>query len=199
MKLSYRFEDALLMATRLHANQKRKGADIPYVSHLLAVASLVLEEGGTEDQAIAALLHDAVEDQGGRDTLERIREEFGEDVAKIVDECTDAYDKPKPEWRKRKENYIVAIAHKSQMAREVSVADKLHNARSILIDYRSIGEELWDRFTGGKDGTIWYYRSLVEAFETHDNSRIVAELRRVVEEIERTILETPANSNDRHK
>ena len=95
MKLSYRFEDALLMATRLHANQKRKGTDIPYVSHLLAVASLVLEEGGTEDQAIAALLHDAVEDQGGRDTLERIREEFGEDVAKIVDECTDAYDNPK--------------------------------------------------------------------------------------------------------
>ena len=197
MKLSYRFEDALLMATRLHANQKRKGADIPYVSHLLAVASLVLEEGGTEDQAIAALLHDAVEDQGGRDTLERIREEFGEDVAKIVDECTDDYDNPN--WRKKKENYIVSIAHKSPMARKVSVADKLHNARSILIDYRSIGEELWDRFTGGKDETMWYYRSLVEAFETHDNSRIVAELRRVVEEIERTILETPANSNDRHK
>ena len=194
MKLSYRFEDALLMATRLHANQKRKGTDIPYVSHLLAVASLVLEEGGTEDQAIAALLHDAVEDQGGRDTLERIREEFGEDVAKIVDECTDAYDNPKPEWRKRKENYIVAIAHKSPMARMVSVADKLHNARAILNDYRSIGEELWDRLTGGKDGTMWYYRSLVEAFEAHDKSRIVAELRRVVEEIERTTLETPANS-----
>ncbi len=192
MKLSYRFEDALLMATRLHANQKRKGTDIPYVSHLLAVASLVLEHGGTEDQAIAALLHDAVEDQGGRDTLERIREEFGEDVAKIVDECTDDYDNPN--WRKKKENYIVSIAHKSPMARKVSVADKLHNARSILIDYRSIGEELWDRFTGGKDGTMWYYRSLVEAFETHDNSRIVAELRRVVEEIERTTLETPANS-----
>ena len=192
MKFSYRFEDSLLMATRLHANQKRKGADIPYVSHLLAVASLVLEEGGTEDQAIAALLHDAVEDQGGRDTLERIREEFGEDVAKIVDECTDDYDNPN--WRKKKENYIVSIAHKSPMARKVSVADKLHNARSILIDYRSIGEELWDRFTGGKDGTMWYYRSLVEAFEAHDKSRIVAELRRVVEEIERTTLETPANS-----
>ena len=118
-------------------------------------------------------------------------------MAKIVDECTDDYDNPN--WRKKKENYIVSIAHKSPMARKVSVADKLHNARSILIDYRSIGEELWDRFTGGKDGTMWYYRSLVEAFETHDNSRVVAELRRVVEEIERTILETPANSNDGHR
>lgn len=184
MELSSRFEDALLMATRLHVDQRRKGTNIPYVSHLLAVASLVLEHGGTEDQTIAALLHDAVEDQGGLETLELIRATFGEDVANIVDQCTDAYEEPKPEWRQRKEDYIAAIAHKSPMTRLVSAADKLHNARAILSDYRLIGEELWDRFTGGKQGTLWYYRSLVEAFANHDNNGLVSELRRVVEEIE---------------
>ena len=161
---------------------------------------ITIEFGYGSDKDLTTYTFSPVHDIVGKKVLELIQsmmpcgsvEEFGEDVAKIVDECTDAYDNPN--WRKKKENYIVSIAHKSQMAREVSVADNLHNARSILIDYRSIGEELWDRFTGGKDGTMWYYRSLAEAFETHDNSRIVAELRRVVEEIERATLEPPANS-----
>lgn len=183
MKLTSRFTDALLMANELHASQKRKGTNIPYISHLMAVASLVLEHGGTEDQAIAALLHDAVEDQGGIATLDKIREKFGEPVALIVQQCTDSHVEPKPPWKPRKEQYIAEIEHKSSATRLVSAADKLHNARAILNDYRAIGEPLWDRFTGKKEGTLWYYRSLVEAFELHEGSGITAELRRVVDEI----------------
>ena len=164
MNLSPRYEAALVMATQLHASQKRKGTYIPYVSHLLAVSSLVLEHGGSEDQAIAALLHDAVEDQGGLPTLDKIRDHFGDVVAKIVDHCTDAYEEPKPEWRVRKEEYIASIAKKPLDAALVSCADKLHNARAILNDLRTLGDELWGRFTGGEEGTLWYYQSLATAF-----------------------------------
>ena len=184
MKLSPRFESALVMAAQLHADQVRKGTDIPYVSHLLAVASLVIEHGGSEDQAIAALLHDAVEDQGGIDTLNRIRDEFGDTIADIVDQCTDAYVKPKPPWRQRKEDYIAAIPDKSPLARFVSTADKLHNARSILADYRNVGESLWDRFTGGREGTLWYCRTIFDAFEAQEQNGLTTELGRVVDEIE---------------
>jgi len=184
MKLSPKFTTALLWASELHANQHRKGTKIPYVSHLMAFSSLVLEHGGNEDQAIAALLHDAVEDQGGHEMLEKIRERFGDTVAGIVDECTDAYIEPKPEWRPRKEQYIANIAKKSPLARLVSAADKLHNARTILIDYRAEGEKLWDRFTGKKVGTLWYYRALVGAFEAVEMNGIIGELKRVVDEIE---------------
>ncbi len=183
MQLSPRYEAALVMATQLHATQKRKGTDIPYVSHLLAVSSLVLEHGGNEDQAIAALLHDAVEDQGGLDTLEKIRSHFGEKVAEIVDHCTDAYEEPKPEWRTRKEQYLSGISQKPRDAALVSCADKLHNARAILNDLRAIGDNLWSRFTGGKDGTLWYYQSLADAFSAALSNSLSAELERTVSEI----------------
>jgi (p)ppGpp synthase/HD superfamily hydrolase len=185
MKLTPRYEAALVMATQLHAMQTRKGSEVPYVSHLLAVSSLVIEYGGTEDQAIAGLLHDAVEDQGGMETLARIRDHFGSGVADIVDHCTDAYEEPKPEWRPRKEAYIADIRNMPASAALVSCADKLHNSRAILSDLREVGDDLWSRFTGKKEGTLWYYRSLVEAFEAVFPNRLTDELRRTVEEIER--------------
>jgi hypothetical protein len=110
------------------------------------------ENGGTEDETVAALLHDAPEDRGGKECLEEIRVRFGDEVAKIVDGCTDTYEDPKPEWRPRKEAYIAHVAEASPSVRLVSAADKLHNARSILADLRAVGDELWERFTGGKEG-----------------------------------------------
>ena len=184
-RLSDRFEQALLLATRLHAGQTRKGNDVPYIAHLLAVAGLVLEHGGDEDAAIAALLHDAIEDQGDKITLDEIREQFGDTVATIVDGCTDAYTTPKPPWRGRKEAYLSHLRHVSAAGRLVSVADKMHNARAILADYRVLGEDLWGRFNGGREGTLWYYRSLVEVLRAAGPTPLVDELARVVGEIER--------------
>jgi (p)ppGpp synthase/HD superfamily hydrolase len=187
MRLTPRFEAALVMATQLHADQMRKGTGIPYISHLLGVSSLVLGHGGTEDQAIAGLLHDAVEDQGGKETLKRIRNHFGSDVADIVDHCTDAHEVSKPDWRPRKEKYIAKIATMPASAALVSCADKLHNARAILSDLRELGDDLWSRFNGEKEGTLWYYRSLVDAFDKVAPGRLAGELRRTVEEIERLV------------
>jgi (p)ppGpp synthase/HD superfamily hydrolase len=185
--LTGRFEDALRYAAHLHARQKRKGTPIPYVAHLLAVAGLVLENGGDEDQAIAALLHDAVEDQGGIPTLQEIRKRFGERVARIVDGCTDAYVHPKPPWRKRKEDYLAHLRLAEADVRLVSLADKLHNARSILRDLRRDGPQSLSRFNGGRSGTLWYYRSLVAIFQELDDSLMVAELAEAVDEIEATL------------
>ncbi len=184
-KLTARFEEALVYATQLHARQKRKGTHIPYVAHLLSVAALVLEDGGDEDEAIAALLHDAVEDQGGRATLEEIRRRFGERVAAIVEACSDADTIPKPPWRARKERYLEHLHQAPADVRRISAADKLHNARAILADLRSSGEKVWERFTGGKDGTLWYYRKLVSAYREAGTNPIVEELDLVVSEIER--------------
>ena len=184
-KLSSRFEEALIYATRLHTHQNRKGTHTPYLAHLLSVTALVLESGGSEDEAIAALLHDAVEDQGGKKTLKEIQQRFGDKVANIVASCTDAYTFPKPPWRERKESYIAHIPKASPEARRVSLADKLHNARSILRDIRLDGERTWEKFNGGKEGTLWYYRSLLDTFKQYDDSFMVAELDRVVIEIER--------------
>jgi (p)ppGpp synthase/HD superfamily hydrolase len=182
--LTERFTRALTLACDLHRTQTRKGTQIPYVAHLLGVASIALEHGAVEDEAIAAVLHDAVEDQGGAPTLARIRAEFGDAVAEIVDGCTDTDVEPKPPWRPRKEAYIARIATKSRSTRLVSAADKLHNARAILADYRVLGDEVWTRFSGGRDGTLWYYRSLVDAFAGAEKSRLVDELDRTVSELE---------------
>ena len=165
-----RFRDALVWAAELHEHQKRKGGEIPYVAHLIGVASIVLEHGGDEDQAIAALLHDALEDQAHRMTPGEIRTRFGEKVEKIVEACTNGdpeeqRSRDKAKWRARKQKYIDEVATKPVEALLVSMADKLYNARSILEDYREIGEALWPRFTTGKDGTLWYYRSLLTAFK----------------------------------
>lgn len=183
--LTERFTEALSLACELHRTQERKGTGIPYVAHLLAAASIALEHGASEDEAIAALLHDSVEDQGGAETAKLVRERFGDIVGDIVEGCTDADVIPKPPWRARKEKYIAHIAHASPSVRLVSASDKLHNARSLLADYRVMGEALWDKFTGGRDGSLWYYRSLVAAFAAHGPSTLVDELDRTVSELER--------------
>jgi (p)ppGpp synthase/HD superfamily hydrolase len=185
MILSTRFQDALAYAARLHREQLRKGTEIPYTAHLLGVTSIALQHGATEDEAIAALLHDAVEDQGGPATREEIRKLFGEEVARIVDGCTDTDVSPKPPWRQRKETYIRHIREASPSVRLVSASDKVDNARAILADYRQCGESVWDRFKGGKEGTLWYYRSLVGAFTAAGTNPLVQELDRIVSEIER--------------
>ena len=164
MILTQRFHDALGYAMELHATQVRKGTTIPYLAHLLAVASLVIEHGSTEDEAIAALLHDAIEDQGGAPTREAIRRRFGDTVVTIVDGCTDAEVVPKPPWQQRKEAYIAHLQHAPPAVHLVSIADKLHNARAILTDYRTLGDTLWARFNGGREGTLWYYQALLQVF-----------------------------------
>lgn len=182
--LTERYAEALQLAWKLHSTQVRKGTTIPDVSHLIAVSSLALEHGATEDEAIAALLHDAVEDAGGEPTLDMIRVRFGDAVADIVDGCTDASVEPKPAWRPRKEAYLAHLADASPSVRLVSASDKLHNARSILFDLRVHGPALWSRFTAGKHGSLWYYRSLVEAFASHGRTPLVDELDRTVTAIE---------------
>lgn len=185
MNLTTKFEEALQYATRIHAGQLRKGTEIPYVSHLLGVASLTLEHGGTENEAIGALLHDAAEDAGGAPRLADIRQHFGDAVADIVAGCTDTTETPKPPWRARKEAYITHVRAASASVRLVSAADKLHNARAILRDYRELGDALWPRFNGGKEGTLWYYRALTHAFrEAGGHGGLVAELDRTVAELE---------------
>jgi (p)ppGpp synthase/HD superfamily hydrolase len=166
--LSDRFDQALQRACELHRSQFRKGTEIPYLSHLLAVASLVLEDGGDEDQAIAALLHDAVEDQGGRPTLDSIRSDFGDRVASIVEACSDTDTYPKPAWRERKENYLRHLREEPRAeVLRVSAADKLHNARCIIADYRRFGESVWRRFNAGKEEQAWYYGQLARIYREH--------------------------------
>lgn len=184
--MTKRFQDALAYAAQLHADQLRKGTTIPYLAHLLSVAAIVMEHGGTEDEAIAALLHDAIEDQGGDAARKEIRRRFGDSVVAIVDGCTDAEVLPKPPWRQRKEKYIAHLQDAPASVLLVSAADKLHNARAVLGDYRVVGEEVWSRFKGGKDGTLWYYRAMLDALLVNPlaNRRLVEELGRVVAEME---------------
>ena len=177
-----------MFAAQLHREQCRKGSNVPYVSHLLAVSSLVIEHGGDEDQAIAALLHDAIEDQGGPKARAKILRRFGERVTEIVEGCTDSQADPKPPWRARKEAFIAGISEKPPSVQLVCAADKLHNARCILSDYRNVevGEKVWERFKGGgREGTLWYYRELANALFPSGPPELVDELERVVGEIER--------------
>ena len=183
-KLTSRFECALVYASRLHARQTRKASDIPYISHLLSVAALVIEHGGSEDEAIAALLHDAIEDQGGAETRQEIHRRFGKAVTAIVNGCTDAETRPKPPWRQRKEEFIRSLRQASPEVLRVAAADKLHNVRSILSDYRTCGEAVWERFHTGKEGTLWYYREVTGALERRNDSRLVEELGKAVTELE---------------
>jgi GTP pyrophosphokinase len=182
--LSNRFEEALLYAAQLHAGQTRKGTDIPYISHVLGVTSIVLQHGGDEDQAIAALLHDGPEEAGGRAILEEIRRRFGDRVAGIVEGCTDSWTTPKLPWRERKEAYVAHVRTAPAEELLVSAADKLHNVRTIVSDYRVVGESIWSRFTGGKQGSLWYYRALAEGLQARFPSPLVEELDRVVTELE---------------
>ena len=184
MTLTSRFSEALAYAAKLHARQVRKGSGVPYVAHLLAVASLVLEMGGSETEAIGALLHDAVEDGGGQPRLDDIRRRFGDRVSEIVWGCSDTDQVPKPPWKDRKLRYIEHVRKASREVRRVSCADKLHNAWSTLRDYRNLGEKLWERFNASGDDTLWYYRQLIEAFRQPDQTALVDELERAVGELE---------------
>jgi (p)ppGpp synthase/HD superfamily hydrolase len=183
-KLGPRFRRAFLFAAAKHAGQARKASTIPYISHLMGVASSVLEAGGDEDLAIAALLHDVVEDCGGEPMLKEIRRRFGARVANVVDGCTDADTYPKPPWRARKETYIRHLKRADAGTRLVSAADKLNNVRSILSDYRTIGESVWARFHGGREGTLWYYRTLLDEFLRDKPNRITRDLELAVNDLE---------------
>jgi (p)ppGpp synthase/HD superfamily hydrolase len=192
--LTARFREALTLAAVLHAHQIRKQSagsgspPVPYVAHLLAVTSLVLEHGGDEDEAIAALLHDAIEDQGGEATRLRIRNLFGDRVAAIVEGCTDTDEHPKPPWKERKLHHLARVEQAEESVQLVVLADKLHNVRSVLRDYRSEGESTWRRFSGGREGTLWYYRAMTEAVRRSGRPRLQSLLRdldEAVTELER--------------
>jgi (p)ppGpp synthase/HD superfamily hydrolase len=178
------FIQALGYAARVHAGQIRKRTGRPYIGHLLGVTSIVIEYGGDEEMAIAALLHDAVEDQGGLPRLQEIQRKFGKRVAHIVDGCTDAYTDPKPPWLERKRAYVERVAGEGEDVRLVSAADKLFNTRETLHEVRVHGESVFERFAGEKDGTLWYYREVVSAFRKAENNPLIDELDRVVTELE---------------
>lgn len=183
-KLTARFETALVYATRLHAHQVRKVDGTPYIAHLLAVTALVLEAGGNEDEAIAALLHDAIEDQGGAETREEIRRYFGDRITTIVEGCTESETIPKPPWMERKQRYLNQLRHASPSVRLVSLADKLHNAQSLLNSLRRHGEDVWAFFQSGKENTLWFYRSLLEIYREAAGDFIIREFERVICELE---------------
>ena len=195
--LTRRFIQAVDYARQIHTGW-RKGTHVPYMAHLLGVASLVMGESGhvpfavTEDMVIAALLHDAVEDEGGLPRLQDIEAKFGKDVAKIVEDCTDSSEvdsDKKQEWRVRKEAYIKRLREEpdeSEGTLLVSAADKLYNARAILEDYREVGAEVWKRFKRGRDQQLWYFDELIKVYEERcRNWRIVEELKRMVAELRR--------------
>jgi len=184
IKLGPRFLKAFLFAAEKHAGQVRKASRTPYIAHLMGVASLALEFGGDEDIAIAALLHDVVEDCGGAPLLKEVKRRFGSRVAKIVDGCTDTDMDPKPPWRERKESYIRHLKNADADTRLVSAADKLNNVRSILSDYREVGESVWERFNGGREGTLWYYGALLRQFQRGKANRLIRELALAVQELE---------------
>ncbi|HEX3794737.1 MAG TPA: HD domain-containing protein [Acidimicrobiales bacterium] len=184
MELTERFDRGLQLASDLHRSQKRKSTEIPYITHLMAVASLVLENGGSEDEAIAGLLHDAVEDQGGPVTLELIRSEFGNEIADYVQALSDTDQTPKPPWRARKEAYLLHLEDAPVAVLRISAADKLHNARSIVRDYLLIGEDLWNRFSAPSSEQIWYYRSLSDVFRRRLGGPLASELSRTVADLE---------------
>lgn len=200
VRLSDRLAAAFDFALELHRGQNRKRARaderrplVPYISHLMSVCALVLEHGGDEDEAIAALLHDGPEDQGGRATLEEIRRRFGERVAQIVEECTDNMDDPMQPWLSRKEGFVALLetGSPSESTYLVSLADKVHNVRSVVSDYRMLGEDLWEAFHGGREGKLWYYRTLLEIYRQRAPERY----RPLVDELERAFAELEALSS----
>jgi (p)ppGpp synthase/HD superfamily hydrolase len=189
MQLSRQFEKALIYATRIHGGQLRKKTRIPYIAHILGVAAIAMEYGANETEGIAALLHDAVEDCGGAKRLHDIERNFGKQVAKIVSGCTDTDRTPKPPWLERKKAYVTHVRRAPMSTKLVSASDKLHNVRAILMDYRKEGERIWARFNSGKQGALWYYRALVNAFS---GKRI----RSLVQELDRTLTQLELLSNN---
>ena len=190
---SERIIDVMAAAAQIHGTQRRKGTEIPYLSHLLGTCSIALEYGANEDEAIAALLHDAIEDGRPTAAARATVWSFGDEVGRIVEACTDADTQPKPPWRPRKEAYLASLDKKDHSVLLVSASDKLHNARSIVRDRRGVGEKVWDRFKVQKSDTLWYYRSLVVAYRENSehNPALVAELDRTVAEMEATAVAQP--------
>jgi (p)ppGpp synthase/HD superfamily hydrolase len=183
--LSGTFDDAFLYAHQVHADQKRKGTNAPYIGHLMGVASIVLDGGGSEEEAIGALLHDAAEDHGGRERLEDIRARFGDAVARIVEDCTDSWETPKQPWPERKRAYIHHARALPPPSLRVSAADKVHNAYAILRDLRNTGEAVWARFNAAPDDVMAYYEGLVRAYREAGGGPLVDELDRIVRGIRR--------------
>jgi (p)ppGpp synthase/HD superfamily hydrolase len=183
--LTERFDEGLRYAREVHGAQKRKGTDVPYIAHLIGVASIVLDDGGSEEESIAALLHDAAEDHGGKTRLEDIRSRFGNDVAKIVEDCTDSWSTPPEAWIERKRKYVAHARTLGGASLRVSAADKVHNTYGILRDLRNIGEQVWDRYSASPDDVLAYYQSLVRAYREAGGGRLVDELERIVRGIER--------------
>jgi (p)ppGpp synthase/HD superfamily hydrolase len=187
-QLSGKFRKALAYAFDLHAKQVKKPSGVPYVGHLLSVTGTVLEHGASETQAIAALLHDAAEDQGGRKTLTRIEKKFGAAVAEMVDDCTDTLEDPKPPWLERKRAFIRHLPHFPNAVLPVIAADKLDNCRRMLTNLRAMGDRVWTTMSGGRQ-RLWYYRSVVEALRPRMatiSPRLFDELEQAVTELERT-------------
>jgi (p)ppGpp synthase/HD superfamily hydrolase len=184
-KLSGRMDDAFAYAHSVHGTQTRKGTERPYLSHLMGVSSIVLDDGGSEDEAIAALLHDAAEDHGGRERLEDIRSRFGDTVAKIVEDCTDSWSTAKEPWTERKQAYVQHAKTLSAPSLRVSVADKVHNTYAILRDLRNSGEAVWSRFSATPDDVMAYYEGLIRAYREAGGGRLVDELDRIVRGIRR--------------
>jgi GTP pyrophosphokinase len=178
---------AMAVAAQIHAAQIRKGTTIPYLSHLLGACSIAMDYGATEDEAIAALLHDAIEDGEPVEAARATVRTFGGEVGRIVEGCTDSDAHPKPPMRERKEAYLARLAAEDRSVLIVSASDKLHNARSIVRDLRGVGSAVWDRFSVPKKDTLWYYRSLVKTYRANPahNGALVAELDRTVVEMER--------------
>lgn len=184
-QLSGRLDDAFRYAHDVHGVQRRKGTDTPYIGHLMGVCSIVIDDGGAEDEAIAALLHDAAEDHGGRDRLADIRTRFGDAVARIVEDCTDSWETPKRPWMERKREYIRHARSLPVPSRRVSAADKVHNAYAILRDLRNTGEAVWARFNATPDDVMAYYEGLVRAYREAGGGTLVDELDRIVRGIRR--------------
>ncbi len=186
--LTSRFTDAFAFAFEVHRGQTKKCTTVPYMSHLLEVAGLVLSFGGNEDEAIAALLHDTVEDHPNVASFEIIGQRFGPHVAAIVAGCSDATVIPKPPWRPRKEKYIAHLRGADESELMVAAADKLANARTVIKDYREVGEKVWERFNAGKLDQLWYYRTVTQALADAAGAgrarALVEELRRTVEQLE---------------
>jgi (p)ppGpp synthase/HD superfamily hydrolase len=183
--LTERFEKAFSFAYWLHQKQVRKGTTVPYISHLLGVTALVLESGGSEDEAIAALLHDAVEDQGGLSTLELIQEKFGENVAKLVAACSDTLASLKSSWKERKKAFLDCLEEATPQVMRIVIADKLHNSRCTLTDLQDYGPEIWERFNATPEERLWFYKSIIELAKRKFPSSQVQQLASVVEKIER--------------
>jgi (p)ppGpp synthase/HD superfamily hydrolase len=192
MQLTARFNDALQYAVQLHAGQVRKAGGEPYIAHLLAVAALVLDYGGDEDKAIAALLHDAIEDQAVHwqsqwhsELGEEIGRRFGPTIAEIVRSCSDSETTPKPPWQERKDAFLARLEHATPSVRLVVAADKLHNVRSLLREYRRQGDAIWRHFKAGREKTLWYYRAVAEILKRSGATPLVEELERALTELER--------------